>query len=80
MILNALTDLESLCGHSPPFLFPNKLRPIKYKQNETESDFMLHTKLSVVKELPLSQHSSDARITLIIHTNLLHSPNSNRIW
>lgn len=57
MILNVLTDLKSLCGLSSPFLFPNKLRPIKYKQNETEGDFILHTKLSVVRATTVAAQS-----------------------
>jgi len=39
MILNVLRDLKSLCGLSPPFLFPNNLRPTTYKQNETEGGY-----------------------------------------
>lgn len=57
MILNVLTDLKSLCGLSSPFLFPNKLRPIKYKQNETEGDFILHTKLSAVRATTVAAQS-----------------------
>lgn len=50
MILNVLTDLKSLCGLSPPFLFPNK-------QNVTEGDFILHTKLSVVRATTVAAQS-----------------------